>query len=175
MVEEDDEQKEKSLKELIKEMNEKLDDVKKKKKDKRESFWIPWKGKVGRMKAKKGWATYMIIQENGNIKFEKHPIEEQTVVVDGTPRIATPEEVLYYKNKPFIIQPSWSVKPFSPTENLKETVNKEYSSHGYKLLLNRMQNEAIKPKRSMSWAVGLLIVAAVIAAGYFAFKGGLFK
>ena len=88
------------------------------------------------------------------------------------PRIVTPDEVLFFKGKPLIIQPSWSVKPVSPTDNYKETLHKEYASQGFKLLLNRMKKEVIQPKKSISPMTVFIIIVVIIAIGYFAYSGG---
>jgi hypothetical protein len=158
---------EKSIKDLLIEMNEKIEE-----KGKREKgFKLPWKGKVSKSKVKKGWATYMVIRDNRNIEFTKKPIEEQTVVIDGTPRIATADDTLFYKGKPFYVQPSWSVKPFSPTENYNQTIKEGYASQGYKLLMNRMKNEQLTTKKSFGGIGIFLIIVAIIAIGYFVIKG----
>jgi len=144
---------EKSIKDLLIEMNEKIEE-----KGKREKgFKLPWKGKVSKSKVKKGWATYMVIRDNRNIEFTKKPIEEQTT--------------LFYKGKPFYVQPSWSVKPFSPTENYNQTIKEGYASQGYKLLMNRMKNEQLTTKKSFGGIGIFLIIVAIIAIGYFVIKG----
>jgi hypothetical protein len=122
--------------------------------------------------ARKGWATIMHIRENRNVEFIKVPIDEQTSMVDGIPRIATTDEFLYWKNKPFIIQPSWSVKPFSPTDNYRDTIKNEYAAQGYKLLLNRLKKEVIQPTKTISMKAVIIVIIALIALGYFAYQGG---
>ena len=139
-----------------------------KKKDK--PFKLPFKAKLNRQKVKKNWVTYLYIQDNGNIDFRKEQIIDQTTVLDGCPRIATSDMVLRYKNRPFIIQPSWSVKPFSPVDNYSETEKQTLNSKGYKLLMIRMQQEAIKAKTKISWLLilgGLVIAGIVIYALFF--------
>lgn len=168
-----EEEKEKGLKEILKEINDKLDENKKPKIKK--GLWIPIKARVGRRKAKKGWATFMIIKDNRNIEFEKHKIDESTVVIDGAPRLATPDDMLLYKKKPFVILPSWSVKPFSPQENYEEAVKEGYTSRGWRLLLNRMYSEVVKPKRTISAVLIFILIIGLIVLGYFAIQGGWFK
>lgn len=159
----------KSIIERIAELEAKQTEKEKKKQSK---FKIPFKGKVGRGKAKKGWITVMKINDNRQVSFKKLKIDEQTVVEDEIPRIATPEEILIYKNKPMIILPSWSTKPFSPTENYDETLKGQYATQGHKLILNRMESEAIKPKRSFSGAVIFFIIIAIVIGGYLLIKRG---
>lgn len=160
-------EEEKSIKELLRELNDKFEDPKVTKK-----FRLPLKARVGNRAARKGWTTVMKIGDNRQVTFEKQPIDEQTIVVDGVPRIATSEEILIYKNKPLVIQPSWTTKPFSPTDNYSNAMAQGYASQGYKLLLNRMKYEQIKPKRTISGIVVFGIIIAIIAAGYLAYQGG---
>lgn len=160
----------KSIKDLLQEMNEKLEGKPKRKK----GLWIPLNARVGKGAAKRGYVTIMKIMDNRNIKFERQPIEDQTIIVDGSPSAATSDETLFYKGKPFIIQPSWSNKPFSPTDNYDNTMKSEYSSHINKLILTRMQKEAIASKRKISGGVIFIIILVLIAGGYLLSRGGLF-
>lgn len=163
-------EREKTIRDLLEELNDNLKEKPKVKK----GFKIPFKSKVSGSKAKKGWTTALVIKENRNVDFQKYLIDEQSIVVDGIPRIVTPEETLYYKGKPFVIVPNWSVKPFSPEKNYEEAVRNQLTSQGYKLLLNKLKSEAIKPKKSVSGLVGIGIVLALAALGYMAYKGGWF-
>ena len=161
---------EKSIKELIEEMNKKFDELVESKQAK--NWKMPWKARIGRIKAKKNWTTVLFINDNREVKFMKLQIDEQTVKADGTPRIASTDYMMTYKRKPFIIIPSWSVKPFSPVDNYEEAEKENMLAVGYRLLLNKMKSEVIKPKMSMSW--GLIIVGILILGGvaYYLLKGG---
>ena len=167
------EEEKKPLKDLIEELYKEVKESKEK--SKKKAFWIPMSAKVGKNKAKKGWATIMLIKENRNIDFVKQPIDEQTVSVDGIPRIATPEETLYYKGKPFIILPSWSIKPFSPTDNYQGSIAANYAAQGFKLSANRLEKGAIENKKKISGWLIFGILAGLAVLGYFAWQGGLFK
>ena len=170
------EEKEKSLHELVKEMHEKtVAEETTKKEAKKRTFKIPFKGKVNKAKAKKGYTTVLLIKENRNVDFVKYPIDEQTFMHDGAPRIATAEETLWYKGKPFLILPNWSTKPFSPTDNYQGTIQKQYGAQGARLLYNRMNMELIKAKKSISGMLVIGIIIGLIALGYFAYQGGLFS
>ena len=145
------------------------------KKPKEKSFKIPFKARVGKSKVKKGWVTYCKILDNREVVFEKHPVEEQVAMVDEIPRIVTAEETLTYKGKPFVILPSWSTKPFSPSDNYQDTIAKGYAAQGWKLLLNRMKKEVITAKKQMSPWLIVGVIALIIGLGYFAQQQGLFK
>jgi len=176
MVEKKETNTEKSLHELVREMHEKTikEDLTPKEKKKR-TFKIPFKGKVNNAKARKGYTTVIVIKENRNIDFVKYPIDEQTFMHDGAPRIATAEEILWYKGKPVIILPNWSTKPFSPTDNYQTTIQKQYGAQGARLLYNRMNMELIKTKKAISGILVMGIIVGIIVLGYFAYQGGLFS
>ena len=166
------EQEEKSLRDLLIDMASKKETVE----DNKKKPWkMPWKGKLSKAKARKGYVTVIYLKDNRNMDFVRVPIDEQTTMVDGSPRIATADDVFYHRGKPVIIQPSWSVKPISITDNYEETMKREYGSQGYKLLLNRMKKEVLVTAKTIgSWAI-ILVVLAVGALAYFAWKGGYFK
>lgn len=165
-----EEKKELGINEKLDLLIEKLD-----KKDTKEDFKVPYSGKVSKLKAKKGWVTYMVINENKNIRFKKFKIDEQTVMLDDIPRIAMPDDVLYYKGRPFIIQPEWSSNPYSPKKEVDEAIEKQRTSQGFKLLINRMKMEVItaKKKMAMGWFLGLLLL--LVVGGYLAYRGGWFN
>lgn len=166
-------EEEKSRLDRIEEKLDMIAEGKKKPKDKK--FKLPFRGKVGKGKVKKNWATYLIINENREVDFKKFQIDEQTVVIDGIPKIATPEEMLTYKGKPFVIQPSWSVKPWSLTDSYDQAMRDNYMAQGYRLLLNRMFSEALKLKKKISGLVIFIVIVAIVIVGYLVTKGGFFK
>ena len=163
----------KTLREEIQELK---DLVVAEKKVKIKPFKIPFRGRVNKKKARDGWVTIQKINDNRRVTWERQKIEEQTIIVDGVPRVLTADEVLFdHKGSPLVILPSWSVKPFSPTDNYSGTIQDGYATQGYRLLMNRMKNEIITAKKKMS---GMMIFGGLIllvAIGYFMVKGGVFK
>ena len=156
-------------------IEEKLDMIAQQEEKKRKPFKLPWKAKISKKKAEQGYITVLYIKENRTMLFDKQPIDEQTIMMDGVPRIVTPEETLIYKGRPFVIIPSWSTKPFSPTDNYEDIVKTGYAAQGWRLLINRVKSEAILAKKKISGALIFGVIAAVIVIGYLAMKGGLFK
>ena len=152
------------IKELLKE---------EKTKPKSKKFRLPWSAKVGANKAKKNWITIMKVYENGQVTFDREQIEDQTVMVDGIPRLAASGYTLRYKKNPLIIIPSWSVEPFSPQEHYKNSLLNGSNSAGYKLLLNAMKKAGVETKKKMGgwgmWIAGLALLAVI---GYALFTGG---
>ena len=144
-------------------------------KKKKFKFKIPGRFRVSKGKAKKDWVTVMKINNNRTIAFDKQQIQDQSIMVDGVPRLARTDEILYYKGKPLVIQPAWSVKPFSPTENLQQTNNDNNNEQGWRILIARLESDLIKAKKKMSWLIIIGVVAAIGALGYLAYQGGWFK
>jgi len=160
-----------------KSMKKQIDDIAKAivPEEKKKKWKLPNRGKVSKFNARKGWTGVILLRSNRQLDFMKVPTDEQTTLIDGTPRITTANDTFYYKGKPVIIQPEWSAKPFSIVENQDQTFKDNYNAIGYKLLLNKMKKEVIMAKKTMSgWAIFIAIVVMIIA-GYFAFQGGLFK
>lgn len=160
-----------TLKDEIRMMREGMNKLTEKEEKKKKPFKIPWSKKINKAQSKKNYVTILYVKENGDCHFIKEIINQQTVMVEGIPRIATSDVVLRYKSNPLIIQPSWSVKPFSPADNYNDTERDKMNTKGYKLLLNIMKQEAIKKTPNFSWA--LIIIGLLVAAGvaYYFFWG----
>jgi len=142
--------------------------------NKKQKGWrLPFGKKPSKSQVRKGWTTVQIIRNNGSIDFIKAPIEDGTVNVDGIPRISTIDYKLSHKGTPFIIIPEWSLKPFSPVENYEQTEKEKLTTTGTRLILAKMEKEAIKPKSvgfgSMGW---IILVIVGLAVGYYFLKGG---
>ena len=161
-----------NLKDEIKRLKEKIDgeeNIKEKKK----KFKIPFKGRLRVSEIKKNYVTVLYIKNNHTGEFIKIPIDESSTMINGIPRIATTEEIIYIDGKtPLIIQPEWSVKPISISDSYEDTVQKELTSEGYSVLLNRMKKEAIISKNKMSGWIIVLIIAAIGIAGFILLGGG---
>jgi len=158
------------LKEII------IEDKKEKKKEKQPR--LSWKARAGNRKQAQGYVGIWKINENGFITPSRAKIEEQTVMIDGIPRLATPEYVLRYKKGfrtfPLIIQPSWSVEPFSPTRSYNQSMLNGSNAKGYKLLMNRMKLDTVGKLKGqvgglLKWIIGLglggIILYAILTSG----------
>lgn len=136
---------------------------------------MPFSGKLNKKQVKKNYVTYLIVRENRRIDFVKAPIEEGTTMIDGIPRVATAEHVLFdNKGAPVIIQPEWSTTPFSPESNYDETVKLGRSAAGAKLLLNKMEKEALDIKKSGGGGnIIIWIVVGIAVIGGIAYLSGV--
>jgi hypothetical protein len=150
--------------------------------------------KVSKGQAKKNWVTVWTINENGHLNPSKKQIDEQTIMIDGIPRLATNQYIMFFKNRPLIILPSWSVEPlpvrpkifvqegekvdtdnlpFNPKQNLEESFVNGTNTKGLKILLAKMLKETVNPKKPMSnilkWGIGIALAGII---GYALISGG---
>lgn len=164
MIEEEIQKKPKGKIERIEEKLDTILDSEKKKKNK--PFRLPYKARVGKMKLKQNYVTVIRLGGNANLDFDKEQIVDQTIMVRDIPRIASGEYLWSYKNKPAIVIFEDSVKPISPAELAKKSLEDGSNTAGYRLLMNRMQVEAIKLGKKIGGlgiGIGALILGGIIA------------
>lgn len=137
-------------------------------------FRLPfWRTRMTRKNRLKNFTIVMKIDDNRNVDFIKTQIDEGATFMDKTPRAATADYVLNYKGKPLIIQPTWSALPFYPGEDKDDAAKEQRLSAGYKVILNKMEKEAVAAKRGGFGLIGWIILGAVIiGAIYYMSKGG---
>jgi hypothetical protein len=138
-------------------------------KEKEKKFKFPFGKKVGRSQRGKNYVTVILVNENGVIDFKKYQIEQQTIMHDLIPRLATAGHVLWdKKGNPVIILPNWSVEPFSPLDHYQKSLLNGSNSKGYKILMARMQSERVEGKKKMPgwlpWVLGLILVGIIVFA-----------
>lgn len=140
-----------------------------------EKKWkFPFGKKVGAGQKKKNFVTTLALYENGTYEFKKYKIEDQTIIHEMIPRLATAGHVMFdTKGNPLVILPNWSLEPFSPLEHQKQSMINGNNTNGFKVLMARMEKEQIKPSGSMGgwvkWVVGLGLAAII---GYALISGG---
>jgi hypothetical protein len=158
------------LNEQLSEISKELKELKEEKEQKKpKPFKIPfWKKTKGRDK-KKNYVTVIKANENGHGEFLKEQINEQTVMIDGIPRLATAEYIINIKRNPIIVIPSWSVQPINWKELCSTSLADGSNVAGYKLLLNAMKLSGVEGKKKgmnpvVLWIIGGLVVAGIIYA-----------
>ena len=174
---------EESLKDTVKKLKELMEkkELENKPKEKKvREFKIPFSGRVKGRKLKNNWITVLEVNENRNGQFKKYPIQDQTVMIDKVPRLATADNVIMIGKNPLLILPKYSVKPISPSDKDYEffDISKEYKDNemkglnikGYKVLFDRMKNEAISAKKSMPIWIWFVILGVIGIAIYFLMK-----
>jgi len=163
------EKKEMSLKEKVDLLYNQSDTIQTKK------FRIPRKGKLSRSKVKKGFTTVMRVDDNGNVDFEKQRIDNSTFRLSTKDYHVTDEkDILSYKGKPFIIQPTKKLNPYNPLTGEKNPLTGENETYGQPYIMARMLGDTIKIKsgnaKGLLWVIGL---GFAIYIGYSIFKGGI--
>jgi hypothetical protein len=161
-----------SLRDEIRRMNDNMEKLVNNQQTKKWS--MPWGSKVSKPQVKRGWANVIYIGENREAKFVKVPIDEGVVKIDEGVHLATTDYTLTYKGKPLYIQPSWSIKPFSPEESYEKAVREHNTEAGYRLLMNKIKKEQIMAKKVGGSTVTWIIVGLVVlGVGYYLLKGGI--
>lgn len=137
-------------------------------------FKFPFGKKVGKSQKTKNYCTILIINENSNYQFKKYKIQDQTILHDAIPRLATAGHVMFdKKGNPLIILPSWSVEPFSPLENYNQSLINGSNKNGYKILMAKMIASGVIDKKKVGswiyWVVGIGLAGLI---GYALLSGG---
>lgn len=135
---------------------------------------FPFGKKVGRSQKPKNFVTILLLNENGTYTFKKYQIEEQTIMHDLIPRLASAGHVMFdKKGNPLMILPNWSVEPFSPLDHYNKTIKEGSNTKGFQILMAKMQSEIVSGKKkiggALKWiiggALGLIIVYALVSGG----------
>ena len=166
---ETEEKKEIGLKEEMKNISEKLDELTANGKVRK--VRVP---KLSRGKLKNNWAVVCFINENKEVTFFKKQIEEGTIMHKDTPYLATANYMLTHKKQPMLIIPAWSVEPFSPQKSIEDAERDKSLSIGYRYLYNRMKNALITQKKSIS-TIAIIGGIVVIIGLIFLATGGMPK
>lgn len=168
-----EENKEASVKDLLMEIKAKQEALAEVPKDIKKPWKMPWKGKVSNSNARKNYATICVVKDNLEVDFIKQQISDGTVDIDGLPRVATADHVLHYKGKPFFIIPYWDSKPFSPVSSYEQSIRDKTNIAGRRLILSKLEKEAIKPKgKGGSMMMWIILGIVILGAGYYFIKGG---
>ena len=167
------EEKETSLKETLKNINNRLEDLTEKKKVKK--FKLPFGARLTSNRVKQNWVGICYIMENKAVRFLKAPIDENVVMIDNIPHVVNSDEILIYKNKPFLIVTSWSIRPFSPRKEILVAKDSGDSTLGWEYIMNYLKKNQIKSIKNigvMAWIIGLVVLGGIV---YYAFKSGWFS
>ena len=165
-----EEQKPLKVMDMLEQISKKQDQLIQEKKIKK--WKIPGKARLSKGQVAKNYATFMVIKDNKEVDFIRNPIEDGTSVIDGFPRIATADFCLTYKGKPLYILPYWSMKPFSPVENYKETEKDKMNMTGRRLVLTKLRVDQIQKKKGNLPFGWILLGIAALGVGYYLIKGG---
>lgn len=146
-----EEEKQKTVREDLEEIKLLLRDAKPGRK-----FSLPTKSKISNSKLKAGYIVVMRVDENGSIDFIREPIVDGTIKLGSTYHAIAEKDMLTYKGKPMIIQPTKSKNPCNPN-----TV--ENTTYGQKHIMSRMMNETLNLKKNLG--IGAGVIGALIIGG----------
>jgi len=141
------------------------------KKSMKKEFKLPRKVTTGkRRKLKQNYAIVLYIFSNGYADFFFEPIIDDKIYIRQTDKYhaATSEYVIRHKEFPMIIQPEWSLVPFSPREHSIETTEKGEVSFPQRFLIRVMKEAQLgKPKgfggKTLLWIIiGAIVVLYLI-------------
>jgi len=154
------------LNEQLSEINKELKELREQKDTKKpKPFKIPFMKRTRGRDRKKNFVTVLKVNENGHGEWIKLPVQEQTVLLDEAPRLATPEYIVNVKRNPIMVIPSWSTTPINFKENHVNSLTDGSNIAGYQLLLNRMKLSGITTKKGMNpivlWIIGGIVVLGV--------------
>ena len=84
--------------------------------------------------------------------------------------------IMFMKNIPTYILPSWSMKPYSPAENYNDTEKERMNMTGRRVILAKLEQEQIKSRKGLAGKGGWIIfgLVALVVAYYFISGGKLF-
>lgn len=152
---------EKSMKDMVSEIHNALEDKKKK------VIKLPRKARVKKRKLRKGWVGALIIDENRNIHGEKVKIEGSCFKEkNGLYHTADGQDIFWYDGKfPILMQPSWRRSPLK----LGVDIEKDNNTKAQTYIKARMLADVIKVKTKggsiILWIA--LIGAALFGINYF--------
>jgi hypothetical protein len=161
------------------ELTERLDKIeellKSEKQEKEKKLKLPFKARVGKSKAKKGYIGILKLNENRTITPSKQKVEEQTVIVDGVPRLATGDHIYYMGKFPIMILPSCSVEPLTSTSLFEKSLESGSNIKGYSLIMNKMKLDVVGKKTFGGGWIKWIIIIGLIGLVIYAFisqRGG---
>jgi len=160
------EEEEKGLGKKIEDLTETVKEALEKNKPKGMGLPFFFKTRLSKSKLKKGFVVVMEIGDNKHITFRKEPIINNTIRLDDTFHAITDLDLLFYKNKPFVVQLKGRLNPYNPT-------SLENQTYGQKYVMARMLGDAIKQKMKINWTIAIIILAALGVGAYFLSSGGI--
>ncbi|MFP4457160.1 MAG: hypothetical protein ACLFPS_05815 [Clostridia bacterium] len=150
---------------LTEDINEVKEFIKKQKEDQivEKKFKFPFGKKVSGTQKKKNFVTVLTINENGTYHFNKYQIQDQTILHEKIPRLASAGYSIFdKKGNPMIILPSWSVEPFSPLEHYQKSLFNGTNKKGYQILMDKMLLEQTNQKKPIANWIKIIGVAALV-------------
>lgn len=135
----------------------------------KKEFKLPKRVKVGfKNKIKQNYALIFYLMTNGHIKLYFEPIQNDLIYIREKQQYhaANSKYILRYEKYPVIIQPEWSLLPFSPAEHYKDIEKKAGAAVHQKVIIQAVKMAGINPPRKIQGKTLLWILVAAIVALY---------
>ena len=168
--------KELSLTEQIDKIEGMISDITSGKK-KKKGFKLPWGIRLNKGKFKKDHVLVLIVSSNKQAKFKVCKIEDDTIMIDKAIYDARSGNILRYKNFPLLILTEWNTQPitskgetekhreFNSEKDYKVAENNGNLTSPQRLILTKMEMEAVKPK--IAFNIKTLIAIIVLLGGIY--------
>lgn len=155
--------KDKSLKDIMGDISDKLDGIDKKKIKK---FRMPLRSRVSKRKLRQGYITVVVLNENKMVDFRKEPIVDGTFKLDDTIHAVNEGDIFLYKGKPLVFQAKKKINPYNPLDG-------EHETYGLKTVANQLEAGLLTKKKKMSGIMIMILIVVIIGGIYYFTSGGL--
>lgn len=134
------------------------------KKEREKKSIISKKIKLSQGQVKKNFVSVFILYPTGNAKIEKVPIIDNSIQLkNGNYHVSSSEYIYSYENKhPFMILPSWDMKPISKARLTEITAKDGTWTDPQKILIHYMNLSQVKPKAKVGMSLIWIIIGAVV-------------
>ncbi|KKK86487.1 hypothetical protein LCGC14_2762770, partial [marine sediment metagenome] len=105
---------------------------------------------INKRRAREGYVTAFVVNENKNIDIRRVQIEDSTFKLGDSIHSLEEEDIYFYKGKPLIIQAKTKLNPFSYFADYNTADNQTY---GEKYVLAKLEAERIKRRTNYDTAM----------------------
>jgi len=136
---------------------------------KSKKFKLPFGVRLGsKSKVRKNNVLVFSISSNGNVDIKFVPIINEMIYLPNHQlyHLASADYMLRYKKYPVIIQPEWSLIPFSPKDHLEKTEKNKEISLPQKVIINAVKLAQLKIKTPLGGKAILWVVIGIVAILY---------
>ena len=138
-------------------------------KSKGKKFKLPFGVMVGsKNKIKKNNVLVFSISSNGSIDIKFVPVINEMIYLPNHQlyHLASADYMLRYKKYPVIIQPEWSLIPFSPKDHLEKTEKNKEISLPQKVIINAVKLAQLKLKTPLGGKAILWVIIGIVGILY---------
>jgi len=127
--------------------------------------------KAKKNKIKNGYVTAWFLRSNKIVDARAVQIGAELITdpITGNKHKCDVADIFYYKNKPLIVVPEWSIVPLNPTEHKERSDNKGFSPDPQKVAIKacEMSNDLVKKGTGLDAKKLVFIGVIILVALYF--------